>query len=68
MSGPPCTRLNTPSGNPAPSITSPSAAPVAGVSSDGLNTTVLPAIRAELAIPIDSATGKLNGAITPNTP
>ncbi len=68
VSGPPCTRLNTPAGSPAACMISPSAAPVAGVSSDGLNTTVLPAISAELAIPIESATGKLNGAITPKTP
>ena len=39
-----------------------------GDSSDGLKTTVLPAISAELNIPTDSATGKLNGAITPKTP
>ena len=39
-----------------------------GDSSDGLNTTVFPAMSAELNIPTDSATGKLNGAITPKTP
>ena len=41
---------------------------MAGVSSDGLKTTALPAISAEPAMPIESATGKLNGAITANTP
>ena len=43
-------------------------APVHGVSSEGLKTTVLPAISAEAAIPIDSAAGKLKGAMTAKTP
>ncbi len=68
MSGPPCTRLKTPAGRPAACAISPSAAPVAGVSSEGLKTTVLPAISAEPAMPIESATGKLNGAMTAKTP
>ena len=68
MSGPPCTTLNAPAGSPASCTISPSMAPVEGDSSEGLNTTVLPAISAEPNIPTDSATGKLNGAITANTP
>ena len=68
MSGPPCTRLKAPAGSPAASTISASAAPVEGDSSDGLKTTALPAISAELNMPTDSATGKLNGAITPKTP
>ncbi len=42
--------------------------PVNPAASLGLNTTVLPATSAADIIPTDSATGKLNGAITPNTP
>ena len=65
--GPPCTRLNTPSPSSASRI-SPSSAPVQGASSDGLSTTVLPAISAAPAMFTARATGKLKGAITAKAP
>ena len=65
---PPCTRLKTPGGSSAARAISPRIAPVHGVSSEGLNTTVFPAIRAEAAMPTDSAAGKLNGAMTAKMP
>ncbi len=68
MSGPPWTTLNTPGGSPASRAISPRIAPVQGVSSDGFSTTVLPAISAAPDMLIASAAGKLNGAITANTP
>ena len=68
MAGPPWTTLNTPAGSPAARAISPRIAPVQGVSSEGLNTTVLPAISAAPAMLIESAAGKLNGEITANTP
>ena len=43
-------------------------APVHGVSSEGLSTTVLPAISAAPNMFTASAAGKLNGETTANTP
>ena len=65
---PPCTTDTTPSGSPAAANVSPTSAPDSGVCSDGLTTTVLPATSAPDAMPVTSATGKLNGPITPKTP
>jgi hypothetical protein len=67
VDSPPCTRLKTPVGRAARTISS-RIAPVHGVSSEGLNTTVLPAMSAAEDIPTDSAAGKLNGAMTAKTP
>ena len=39
-----------------------------GVSSEGLYTTVLPARSAAADMPVESARGKLNGAMQANTP
>ena len=68
VSSPPWTSATTPSGSPAAAKHSPTSAPDSGVCSDGLITTVLPATSAPEAMPTTSATGKLNGPITPNTP
>ena len=68
MDSPPCTRLKTPGGSSAAATISARIAPVHGVSSDGLKTTVLPAISAEAAMPTDSAAGKLKGAMTAKMP
>jgi hypothetical protein len=68
VAAPPWTSPTTPSGNPAAANASPTSAPERGVCSDGLSTTVLPATSAPAAMPVTSATGKLNGPITPNTP
>ncbi len=68
VASPPCTRLKTPGASPAAPMISARMAPVHGVSSDGLKTTVLPAMSAEPAMPIDSAAGKLKGAMTAKTP
>ena len=68
VAAPPCTSPTTPSGSPAAANASPTSAPESGVCSDGLITTVLPATSAPAAMPLTSATGKLNGPITPKTP
>ena len=68
VAAPPWTSPTTPSGSPAAANASPTSAPDSGVCSDGLSTTVLPATSAPAAMPVTSATGKLNGPITPNTP
>ena len=65
---PPCTMFTTPSGSPAAAKHSATSAPDSGVCSDGLITTVLPATSAPALMPVTSATGKLNGPMTPNTP
>lgn len=41
---------------------------IIGASLDGFKTTVLPVISAAVVIPVSMAAGKLNGAITPQTP
>ena len=68
VSPPPWTTPMTPSGSPAAAKHSPISAPQRGVCSDGLTTTVLPATSAPEAMPTTSATGKLNGPMTPKTP
>ena len=59
VSAPPCTRLIAPAGKSPAASTSPSSAPVHGVASDGLTTTVLPAIRAAESMFTASARGKI---------
>ena len=64
----PWTRLNTPAGTRASSITSASRVAVAGVSSDGLATTALPQASAGASFQVSSSSGRFHGAITPTTP
>ena len=64
----PVTKLKTPAGKPASAVASYSFRPRNGVSVAGLNTTVLPATSAPPAGPAASASGKLNGEITAQTP
>ena len=69
VAGPPWITFSTPGGQPGGDARSrPRIAPVQGVSSEGLSTTLLPAISAAAAMLTASAAGKLNGAITANTP
>ena len=68
-SGPkPCTTLNTPGGTPHSFITSPSSVVVAGVSSDGFTTTVLPQASAGPTFQVISSRGRFHGEITAITP
>ena len=60
--------LRTPGASPASRAMSPMIAPDQGASSEGFNTTVLPAISAALSMLTASATGKLNGDSTAKTP
>ena len=64
----PSTRLNTPSGSPASAKRSPTIFPPNGVTSDGLATTVLPAIRAWTDALSVRMNGPFQGVITPTTP
>src|SRR3954452_2462089 len=64
----PVTRFNTPGGRPASSNTLTNAALVAGVSSLGLKTIVLPAIKAGNIFQLGTAIGKFQGVIRPMTP
>src|SRR4051812_9260113 len=64
----PATILKTPAGSPASTNVCVSRAPDSGASDDGLYTTVLPATSAPPEGPPDSANGKLNGLMTPQTP
>ena len=68
VAGPPWTTFTTPAGSPARANASPTSAPDHGACSEGLITTVLPATSAPALMPVTSATGKLNGPMTPNTP
>ncbi|MGY4353015.1 hypothetical protein ACVWXM_009532 [Bradyrhizobium sp. GM7.3] len=60
--------LNTPSGKPALCSVSAISKPVNEHPGEGLKTTELPVSRAPDTMPIDNASGKLNGAITAKTP
>ena len=64
----PCTTLYTPLGTPTAFITSPSRVAVAGVSSDGLTTTVLPQASAGPTFQVISSSGRFQGQITAITP
>ena len=68
VAGPPCTTFTTPGGSSAAANASATSAPDHGACSDGLRTIVLPATSAPALMPVTSATGKLNGPITPKTP
>ena len=67
-SGPPTSKRTTPAGTPASWKQSTSIAPVAGVFSDGLNTTALPASSAGTMWPLGRCAGKLYGPSTASTP
>jgi hypothetical protein len=60
--------LKTPSGTPAADITSASRVADAGVSSDGLTTTLLPQARAGATFQVSSSSGRFHGTITATTP
>ena len=62
------TMLMTPSGTPASRKTSISFTALMAPARAGLSTTVLPAIIAAAAGPVESAIGKLKGLMTANTP
>ena len=64
----PCTTLNTPGGSPTSSRSLPRWKPISGVSSLGLNTTVLPARSAGKIFHVGTANGKFHAVITPTTP
>ncbi len=64
----PVTKLKTPAGTPASRYTSYSLRPVHGVSSAGLYTTAFPVMSAALDMPVERASGKLNGATQAKTP
>ncbi len=53
---------------PTAFITSPSRVAVAGVSSDGLTTTVLPQASAGATFQVISSSGRFQGQTTPMTP
>src|SRR5437588_140712 len=61
-------RLITPGGKPASSNSSTSRWPIAGVSSDGLNTAVFPSSRLGPSIHSGTANGKFHGVMTATTP
>ena len=65
---PPWTTLSTPAGRPASCASSASMAAVAGVTSDGLATTVLPAARAGAIFQVNRYRGRFHGEIVPTTP
>src|SRR5215470_9321184 len=65
---PPCTTLNTPSGNPASASSSASLTDADGSFSDGLSTKVLPAAIAIGNIHIGTIAGKLKGVTPATTP
>ena len=60
--------LYTPLGTPTAFITSPSSVAVAGVSSEGFTTTVLPQASAGPTFQVISSSGRFHGAITAITP
>jgi hypothetical protein len=64
----PHTRLSTPAGSPAAIAASIKSEPVSPAPGEGLNTAVLPATRQAPSMLHGSATAKLNGAMTANTP
>ena len=64
----PVTRLRTPGGSPASSKTSTSFTAVMGVEDAGLNTTVLPHIRAGAIFHAGIASGKFHGVMMATTP
>ncbi|MNL60050.1 hypothetical protein D3C87_1838260 [compost metagenome] len=64
----PWTRLNTPGGTPAASITSASRVAVEGVSSLGLTTTTLPQARAGATFHVISSSGRFHGEMIATTP
>src|SRR5690606_21333931 len=65
---PPCTTLSTPGGTPASCASPASLAAVAGGTSDGLATTVLPAARAGVIFQVQRYRGRFHGEIVPTTP
>ncbi len=67
-SGPPITQRSTSSGTPAPCIRSTSDCPVAGVISDGLNSTPLPASSAAIIWSLAIFAGKVAGLMTAMSP
>src|SRR5688500_8782989 len=64
----PGTTLRTPGGNPALSKISAIFRPTRDVSSEGFNTNVFPAARANATFLVARIRGKLNGAIPATTP
>ena len=60
--------LSTPSGNPIAAATSPSMVAVAGVTSEGLATTVLPAASAGAIFQVNRYSGRFHGEIVATTP
>src|SRR6478735_5701973 len=64
----PHTMFSTLGGTPASSRISISFTAVAGVSCEGLNTTVLPQIKAGKIFQVGIAMGKFHGVIIPHTP
>src|SRR6266404_1283093 len=64
----PWTTLYTPEGTPTVCITSPSRVAVAGVSSDGFTTTVLPQASAGATFHVISSSGRFQGQKTAITP
>ena len=64
----PWTRLNTPGGTPALSITSASKVAVEGVSSLGLTTTTLPQASAGATFHVISSSGRFHGETIATTP
>ena len=68
MAGPPVTMLTTPGGTPASSSTRTKFTAESGVSSDGLNTTVLPQTSAGMIFHDGIAIGKFQGVMIEHTP
>src|SRR5580692_3342949 len=64
----PCTTLYTPGGTPTVCMTSPRSVAVAGVSSEGLTTTVLPQASAGATFHVISNSGRFQGQTTAITP
>ena len=64
----PVMKLKTPGGSPASTVALYNLRPRSGVAVAGLKTTVLPATSAPPDGPAASARGKLNGAMTAQTP
>src|SRR5689334_23285520 len=64
----PWTTLYTPAGTPASAMTSASSVAVAGVSSEGLTTTVLPQARAGATFQVSRSSGRFHGTTMATTP